>query len=124
MSENKNILGIIEKLENLKVSEAIELVKTCEEKWGVSAAAPVAVAGAGAAAEAQSEQTEFEVIIKETGAKKIEVMKAVREITKKGLVEAKKMVEDCPASLGTFSKEDAQAHKEKLSAAGATIEVK
>ena len=129
MSDNKNISKIIEMLEGLSVSEALTLVKTCEEKWGVSAAAPVAVASAGAAAEAVEEKTQFEVLLKAAGAKKVEVMKVVREITKKGLVEAKKIVEDAsdatPSSLGAeYSKEDAEKIKKQLADAGATVEIK
>jgi large subunit ribosomal protein L7/L12 len=116
---------ILEYISGLSVLELSELVKEFEEKFGVSAQ-PVAVAGVvGAGAEAVEEQTEFDVIIKETGAKKINVIKAVRALTGLGLKEAKAMAEETGAVVKEgISKEDAEAAKNELEAAGATIEVK
>jgi large subunit ribosomal protein L7/L12 len=118
---------VIEYLENLTLMDAAELVKTLEEKFGVSAAAPVAVsaAGAGVSDAAQEEQTEFAVILKSFGAKKIVVIKEVRTITGLGLKEAKELVEGAPKELkAAVSKEEAQKIKESLEKAGATVEVK
>jgi large subunit ribosomal protein L7/L12 len=118
---------VVEYLSNLPVIQIAELVKELEEKWGVSAA-PVAVAGAvaaGAPAEAAEEQTEFDVILAEAGASKIQVIKAVREITSLGLKEAKDLVEGAPKSIKEgVSKEEADEIKKKLEAAGAKVEVK
>ena len=116
-------------LSSLTVMEAAELVKMLEDKWGVSAAAPVAVAAAGAApaavAAAAEEQTEFEVVLKEVGAKKINVIKAVREVTSLGLKEAKDLVEGAPKTVKEgVTKEEADEVKKKFEAAGATVEVK
>jgi len=118
----------IEKLlSELSVLEAAELVKKLEEKWGVSAAAPVAVAAAGsapAAAEAVEEKTEFDVIIKEPGPKKIDVIKVIRQLTQLGLVEAKNMAEAAGSKVLTgVSKEAANDAKAKLEAAGAVVEL-
>ncbi len=119
---------LVEELSALTVMEAAELVKLLEEKWGVSAAAPVAVAampGAGAAEEeAKEEKTEFDVILKETGPKKIEVIKAIRQLTSLGLKEAKTVAET-PGSkiLEAVSKEAAEEAKKKLEAAGAVVEI-
>jgi large subunit ribosomal protein L7/L12 len=118
---------IADQLSKLTVLEAAELTKMLEEEWGVSAAAPVAVAaapagdGAGGAAE---EQTEFDVIIKEVGPKKIDVIKAIRQITALGLKDAKEVAETPGAKVleGT-GKEAAQDGKAKLEAAGATVEL-
>lgn len=119
--------AVVEYLSNMPVIEIAGLVKELEEKWGVSAA-PVAVAGAGgggAAAEAAEEQTEFDVILTEAGAKKIQVIKAVREITSLGLKEAKELVEGVPKPIREgISKEDAAELKKKLEEAGAKVEVK
>lgn len=113
----------IEDLKSMTVLELNELVKTIEEEFGVSAAAPVAVAGAGAAA--AEEQTEFDVILTNAGAGKINVIKAVRELTGLGLKEAKALVDGTPAPVKEgVSKEDADAIKAKLEEAGATVEVK
>ena len=115
---------IIEAIESMTVLELSELVKALEEKFGVSAAAPVAVAAAGAAPAAE-EKTEFDVILKEAGSGKINVIKAVREITGLGLKEAKALVDGAPAPVKEkVSKADADEAKAKLEAAGATVEVK
>ena len=119
---------IAENLSTLTVMEAAQLVKMLEEKWGVSAAAPVAmaaVAGAPAAAAAVEEQTEFEVILKEDGDNKINVIKVVREVTNLGLKEAKDLVDGAPKPVKEgVSKADAEAIKKKLEEAGAKVEVK
>ena len=117
---------IKEMLNELTLLEAAELVKELEEEWGVSAAAPVAVAAApaaGGAAEEAEEKTEFDVVIKETGPKKIEVIKAIRQMTQLGLKEAKDLAE-APDSkiLEGVGKEAANDAKSKLEAAGATVE--
>jgi len=116
---------VLEYISGLSVLELSELVKEFEEKFGVSAQ-PVAVAGgAAAAADAGEEQTEFDVIIKDAGAKKINVIKAVRALTGLGLKEAKAMAEEAGAVVKSgISKEDAEAAKTELEAAGATVEVK
>ena len=117
---------IIEAIESMTVLELSELVKALEEKFGVSAAAPVAVAAAApAAAEAAAEKTEFDVILASAGASKIGVIKAVREATGLGLKEAKALVDGAPAPVKEkISKADADALKAKLEAAGATVEIK
>jgi large subunit ribosomal protein L7/L12 len=117
---------IAENLSSLTVMEAASLVKLLEEKWGVSAAAPVAVATAGpAAAEAEEEQTEFEVILKEIGSQKIKVIKAVREVTSLGLKEAKDLVDGAPKTVKEgVTKEEAAGIKKKFEEQGATIEIK
>ena len=120
---------IIEAIEKMTVLELAELVKALEEKFGVSAAAPVAVAAAGAAPAAaaaeEAEQTEFDVILKEAGQGKINVIKAVREITGLGLKEAKALVDAAPKAIKEkVSKADADEAKAKLEAAGATVEIK
>jgi len=113
----------IEDLKGMTVLELNELVKTIEEEFGVSAAAPVAVAGAGAGAAAE-EQTEFDVILTNAGSGKINVIKAVRELTGLGLKEAKALVDGTPAPVKEgVSTEDAEAMKAKLEEAGATVEV-
>ena len=116
---------VLEYISGLSVLELSELVKEFEEKFGVSAQ-PVAVAGvAGAGAEAVEEKTEFDVIIKDAGAKKINVIKAIRALTGLGLKEAKAMAEEAGAVVKEgISKEDAEAAKTELEAAGATVEVK
>ncbi len=118
---------IIEAIESMTVLELSELVKALEEKFGVSAAAPVAVAAAPAAAggEAAAEKTEFDVILASAGASKINVIKAVREATGLGLKEAKELVDGAPKAVKEkVSKADADALKAKLEEAGATVEVK
>ena len=119
---------IVEDLSNLTVLEAAELSKMLEEKWGVSAAAPVAAAaagGAGAPAEAVEEKTEFDVILAETGANKINVIKEVRGITGLGLKEAKDLVEAAPKAVKEgISKGEAEEIKKKLEGAGAKVELK
>ena len=118
--------AIAENLSSLTVMEAANLVKMLEEKWGVSAAAPVAVAAAAApAAEAAEEQTEFEVILKEVGPKKINVIKAVREVTSLGLKEAKDVVDGAPKTVKEgVTKDEAAEIKKKFEEQGATIEIK
>ncbi len=119
---------IAESLSSLTVMEAAALVKTLEEKWGVSAAAaaaPAAAAAAGPAAAAAPAQTEFTVILAAAGAKKIDVIKEVRAITGLGLKEAKDLVEGAPKTLKeNVSKDDAEKFKKQLVAAGATVELK
>lgn len=119
---------LVEELSTLTVVEAAELVKKLEEKWGVSAAAPVAMAAAPAAAAAAAEQveekTEFDVVIKDPGAKKIEVIKVIRQLTNLGLKEAKDVAETADSKiLEGVSKEAANDAKSKLETAGATVEV-
>ncbi|MGH8171678.1 MAG: 50S ribosomal protein L7/L12 [Rhodanobacteraceae bacterium] len=118
---------IIEAISSKSLIEVMELVKAMEEKFGVSAAAPVAMAAApaaGAAAPAE-EQTEFTVTLKAAGEKKVEVIKVVRAITGLGLKEAKDLVESAPAAVkDAVSKDDAAKFKKDLEAAGATVEVK
>ncbi|MEZ7844713.1 MAG: 50S ribosomal protein L7/L12 [Rhodospirillales bacterium] len=119
---------IVDELSVLTVMEAAELSKLLEEKWGVSAAAPVAVAAAGGAADAgdvAGEKTEFDVILANIGEKKINVIKEVRAITGLGLKEAKDLVESAPAAVKEgASKDEAEEIKKKLEEAGATVEVK
>ena len=119
---------LVEDLSALTVLEAADLAKLLEEKWGVTAAAPVAVAAAGGAAapvEAAEEQTEFTVVLASFGEKKIEVIKEVRAITGLGLKEAKDLVEGAPKAVKEgASKADAEDIKKKLEAAGAKIELK
>jgi large subunit ribosomal protein L7/L12 len=119
---------IVDDLSNLTVLEAAELSKMLEEKWGVSAAAPVAVAaaaGGGAAAEAAEEKTEFDVVLTEAGANKINVIKEVRGITGLGLKEAKDLVEGAPKAVKEgISKGEAEDIKKKLEDAGAKVELK
>jgi large subunit ribosomal protein L7/L12 len=122
-----DLAKIVDELSGLTVLEAAELSKMLEEKWGVSAAAPVAVAAAGAAggAAAVEEKTAFDVVLASAGAQKINVIKVVRELTGLGLKEAKDLVEGAPKPVKTgVSKEDAESMKKKLTEAGATVEVK
>jgi large subunit ribosomal protein L7/L12 len=122
-----NLEQIVEDLSALTVLEAAELSKMLEDKWGVSAAAPVAMAGAAApaAVEEVEEQTEFDVILASAGEKKINVIKEVRAITGLGLKEAKDLVEGAPKPVKeAVSKEEAAKLKEQLEAAGASVEVK
>jgi large subunit ribosomal protein L7/L12 len=120
---------LVDALSNLKVLDVVELIKSLEEKWGVSAAAPVAVAAAGggaaAPAAAAEEQTEFTVTMTSFGANKVGVIKVIREITGLGLKEAKDLVEGVPSVVKeAVSKTDAEAIKKKLTEAGATAESK
>jgi large subunit ribosomal protein L7/L12 len=116
---------ILETIENLTVKELNELVKAFEEKFDVSAQPTVVAGAAGGAGEAAEEKTEFDVILKEAGAKKINVIKVVRAATGLGLKEAKAAVDDAPTTLKEgISKEDAEALKAQLEEAGATAEVK
>ncbi|MBO4519848.1 MAG: 50S ribosomal protein L7/L12 [Alphaproteobacteria bacterium] len=121
-----DLAKIVDELSALTVLEAAELSKMLEEKWGVSAAAPVAVAAAGAAGAAPAEEkTEFDVILAEAGANKINVIKEVRTITGLGLKEAKDLVEGAPKTVKEgVSKEDAEKFKKQLEAAGAKVEIK
>ncbi|HCH68020.1 MAG: 50S ribosomal protein L7/L12 [Eubacteriales bacterium] len=118
--------ALLEEIKSLTILEMADLVKALEEEFGVSAAAPVAVAGgAGAAAPAEEEKTEFDVILKDFGAKKLDVIKAVREITGLGLKDAKDLVEGAPKAVKSgVSKDEANNVKTALEAAGATVEIK
>jgi large subunit ribosomal protein L7/L12 len=118
---------IVDELSSLTVLEAAELSKLLEEKWGVSAAAPVAVAAVGgtAAAAPVEEKTEFTVVLAKTGDKKIEVIKEVRAMTGLGLKEAKDLVEGAPKAVKEgVNKKDAEEMKKKLEAVGASVELK
>jgi len=120
---------LIEELSNKPIMEVVELVKALEEKWGVSAAAPVAVAAAGGAAggevAAAEEQTEFDVVMTSFGSNKVSVIKVVRAITGLGLKEAKDLVEGAPAPVKEgVSKDEAEDVKKQLEEAGASVEVK
>ncbi len=122
-----DLQGIAENLSSLTVMEAAQLVKMLEEKWGVSAAAPVAVAAAGAAPAAASveEKTEFDVVLKEVGEKKINVIKVVREVTSLGLKEAKDLVDGAPKTVKEgVSKDEAETINKKFEAEGAKVEIK
>lgn len=123
-----NLEQIADSLSELTVMEAANLVKMLEEKWGVSAAAPVAVAAAGGAApgaEAAEEKDEFDVILAEVGAKKINVIKAVREVTSLGLKEAKDLVDGAPKPIKEgVTKEEAEEIKKKFEEQGAKVEIK
>ena len=122
-----NLEKIVEDLSNLSVLEASELTKILEEKWGVSAAAPVAAVAPAAAGEAAAaeEKTEFTVFLSASGDKKINVIKEVRTITGLGLKEAKDLVEAAPKEIKTgIGKEDAEKFKKQLEEAGATVELK
>ena len=118
---------IISAIESMTILELADLVKEMEEKFGVSAAAPVAVAGgaAPAAAEAAEEKTEFDVVLKEAGSEKIKVIKVIRELTGLGLKEAKDFVEGAPKTIKEgASKEECETIKAKLAEVGATVEIK
>lgn len=116
---------IIQAIKEMSVLDLNELVKACEEEFGVSAAAPVAVAGVAAGAAAAEEKTEFDVVLASAGDNKIKVIKAVREITGLGLKEAKEIVDGAPKTLKEgVSKEEAEDMKAKLAEVGATVEVK
>jgi large subunit ribosomal protein L7/L12 len=117
---------IAENLSTLSVLEAAELVKMLEDKWGVSAAAPVAIAAAApAGAAAVEEQVEFEVVLTEVGGKKINVIKAVRQVTSLGLKEAKDLVDGAPKTVKEgVTKDEAEEIKKKFEAEGASVEIK
>ena len=119
---------IVEGLDALPIMDIVDIVKTLEEKWGVSAAAPVAVAAgpaAGDAGEAAEEKTEFDVVLTSFGGNKVSVIKAVRTITGLGLKEAKDTVEGVPSAIKEgASKDDAEEVKKQLEEAGATVELK
>jgi large subunit ribosomal protein L7/L12 len=122
-----DLAKIVDQLSSLTVLEAAELAKLLEEKWGVSAAAPVAMmaAGGGAAAAPVEEQTEFTVVLAAAGAQKINVIKEVRVITSLGLKEAKDLVEGAPKPVKEgVTKDEAEKIKKQLEAAGATVELK
>ncbi|MEY4463596.1 MAG: ribosomal protein [Pseudomonadota bacterium] len=122
-----DLAKIEEQLSSLTLMQAAELVKMLEEKWGVSAAAPVAVAAAHAApaAEAAAEKTEFEIVLAAVGDKKVEVIKVVKDITGLGLIEAKKLVDEAPKPIkSNVKKAEAEEIKGKLEAAGAKVELK
>ena len=123
---SEKITNILEEIKSLTILELADLVKAVEEEFGVSAAAPVGVvAVAGAAAPAAEEKTEFDVVLKSFGAKKLDVIKAVREITGLGLKEAKEMVEGAPKTVKEgVSKDEAETVKKALEEAGAEVEVK
>ncbi len=123
---SEKITNIIEEIKSLTIIELADLVKAVEDEFGVSAAAPVGVvAVAGAAAPAVEEKTEFDVVLKSFGAKKLDVIKAVREITGLGLKEAKEMVEGAPKTVKEgVSKDEAESLKKTLEDAGAEVEVK
>jgi len=125
--ENKTITEIVEKIENLTVLELADLSKALQDKFGVSAAAPVAVAAApaGGGEAAAEEQTEFNVELQSAGDKKIQVIKVVREITSLGLKEAKELVDGAPNNVKEgVSKEEAEALRDKLQEVGAQVEIK
>ncbi len=127
MSDKIN--SIIASIETLNVLELVELKKTMEDKWGVTAAAPMMMGAAAPATAAVAavveEKTEFDVILKDAGANKIQVIKAVRELTSLGLKEAKDLVDGAPKAIKeAVSKEEADAAKAKLVEAGATVEIK
>ena len=116
---------LIDELSGLTILEAADLAKALEEKWGVSAAAPVAVAAAGAAAGAAEEKTDFDVILTDAGANKIGVIKEVRAITNLGLKEAKDLVDGAPKEIKKgAAKDEAEKIKKQLEAAGAKVELK
>ena len=122
---SEKITGILEEIKALTLLEMKDLVAALEEEFGVSAAAPVAAGGAVAAAPVVEEKTEFDVILKAAGASKLNVIKVVREITGLGLKDAKDLVEAAPKALKEgISKEDAEALKAQLTAAGAEVEIK
>lgn len=115
---------ILEAIENMKVLELNELVKAAEEKFGVSASAPVVVGGAAVGGEVEEEQTEFDVVIEEAGQSKIAVIKIVREITSLGLKEAKDVVDSAPKAVKEgIDKEEAEQIKARLEEAGATVSI-
>jgi large subunit ribosomal protein L7/L12 len=117
--------AIVDQLSSLSMMEAADLAKLLEEKWGVSAAAPVAIAAGGGEAAAAEEKVEFDVILISFGDKKIQVIKEVRSITSLGLKEAKDLVESAPKALKEgVSKDEAQKLKEKIENAGGQVDIK
>ena len=122
---SEKITNILEEIKSLTILELNDLVKAVEEEFGVSAAAPVGVVAAGAAAPAAEEKTEFDVILASFGAKKLDVIKVVRELTGLGLKDAKDLVEGAPKTLKEgVSKDEAEQVKAALTEAGATVEIK
>ena len=122
---SEKITAIIDAVKALTVLELSDLVKAIEEEFGVTAAAPVAVMGVAAAAPAEEEKTEFTPVLADFGAKKLDVIKVIREITGLGLKEAKEFVESCPKPvMENVSKDEAESVKAKLEAAGAKVEIK
>ena len=126
MSEqNKTIAEIVEKIENLTVIELADLSKALQDKFGVTAAAPVAVAAMPVGAAVAEEKTEFDVELQSAGDKKIQVIKVVRELTSLGLKEAKDLVDSAPSKVKEgISKEEAEAVRDKLQEVGAQVEIK
>ena len=123
----EKVMNLVEEVKGLTVLELSELVKTLEEVFGVSAAAPVAMMGAGAAAAApaEEEKTEFDVILADAGANKLKVVKVVKDITGLGLKDAKDMVDGAPKTVKEgVSKEEAESIKKQLEETGATVEIK
>lgn len=122
---NPAIEEIVDKVAELSAMDLAELSQAIQDKFGVTAAAPVAVVAAGAVAEAVEEQTEFDVVLQGIGDKKIQVIKVVRELTSLGLKEAKELVESAPTKVKEgLSKEDCEKAKEKLEEVGAIVEIK
>lgn len=122
---NPAIEEIVDKVAELSAMDLAELSQAIQDKFGVTAAAPVAVVAAGAPAEAVEEQTEFDVVLQGIGDKKIQVIKVVRELTSLGLKEAKELVESAPTKVKEgLSKEDCEKAKEKLEEVGAIVEIK
>jgi large subunit ribosomal protein L7/L12 len=122
---SEKITNILEEIKSLTILELNDLVKAVEEEFGVSAAAPVGVVAAGAAAPAVEEKTEFDVILASFGAKKLDVIKVVRELTGLGLKDAKDLVEAAPKAIKEgVSKDEAEQVKAALTEAGATVEIK
>ena len=122
---SEKITNILEEIKSLTILELNDLVKAVEEEFGVSAAAPVGVVAAGAAAPAAEEKTEFDVILASFGAKKLDVIKVVRELTGLGLKDAKDLVEGAPKTVKEgVSKDEAEKVKAALTEAGATVEIK
>lgn len=120
-----DLAKIVDELSSLTVLQAADLSKMLEEKWGVSAAAPVAVAAVASAAEVVAEKTEFDVVLLDAGSKKIEIIKEVRALTGLGLKEAKELVDGAPKPLKqSVAKAEAEEIKAKFEAAGAKIEIK
>ena len=122
---SEKITAILDEIKSLTILEVADLVKALEEEFGVSAAPVAAVAGGGAAAPAAEEKTEFDVVLASFGDKKLDVIKAVREITGLGLKEAKELVEGAPKTVKeAVAKDEAEKIKETLTAVGATVEIK
>ena len=122
---SEKITAILDEIKSLTILEVADLVKALEEEFGVSAAPVAAVAVGGAAAPAAEEKTEFDVVLASFGDKKLDVIKAVREITGLGLKEAKELVESAPKAIKeAVAKDEAEKIKEALTAAGATVEIK